>query len=98
MDACGDNCLAGGRVYDGNGDHCMPCFRPCRTTMSNPAIEPDQREAALGPPRFTLRALLAAMTLVGCLFGLMSAVGSVWSLVILLFAGLVCAHVLGNSL
>jgi len=66
--------------------------------MPDSPIDFDEREAALGPPRFTLRTLLLAMTLLGCLFGLMTALGGQWSLVILLFSGLVLAHVLGNSL
>jgi hypothetical protein len=53
--------------------------------------------SALDPPRFSLRALLLAMTALGCLFGLMSAVGGTWSLVLVFFLSLTLAHVLGNS-
>lgn len=58
----------------------------------------DERTRLLGPPRFTLRALWVAITLMGCLFALMTALGAMWSLVILLFSGLLVAHVAGNSL
>jgi hypothetical protein len=53
--------------------------------------------SALEPPRFSLRALLLAMTALGCLFGLMAAVGGTWSLVLVFFLSLILAHVLGNS-
>jgi hypothetical protein len=66
--------------------------------MSTTTGEPDLQQSALGPPQFTLRALLAAITLLSCLFALMSAVGTLWSLVLALFLSLVSAHVLGNSL
>ncbi len=52
----------------------------------------------MGPPRFTLRELLLAMTALSGLFGLMAAVGLWWSMAILLFLSLVLAHVLANSL
>ena len=54
-------------------------------------------DAALKPPQFTLRALLVAMTALACLFAVMTAVGSVWSLAILLLLALVSAHVVGNA-
>lgn len=66
--------------------------------MAERAPGRDELHAALDPPRFSLRTLLVVMTALGCLFGLMTAVGSVWSTVILLFLSLVLAHVLGNSL
>jgi hypothetical protein len=53
---------------------------------------------AVGPPRFTLRTMLLAVAALGCLFGVMSALGTVWSVAILLFGCLVAGHVLGNSL
>ena len=53
---------------------------------------------AVGPPRFTLRTMLLAVTALGCLFGVMSVLGTVWSVAILLFGCLVAGHVLGNSL
>ncbi len=43
-------------------------------------------------------ALLVAITLLSCLFALMSALGTLWSLVLAMFLSLVLAHVLGNSL
>ena len=58
----------------------------------------DESPSALGPPRFSLRTLWLVMTLLCCLFGLMSIVGAMWSLALALFIGLVAAHVLGNSL
>ncbi len=57
----------------------------------------DDHEGPLGPPRFSLRSLFLAVTALGCLFGAMAALGSFWSLVILLFAALVAAHVIGNA-
>jgi len=66
--------------------------------MSATTHQPDDREAGLGPPRFTLRALLVVVTLAGCLFGLMTALGGVWSMAILMFLCLIAAHVAGNSL
>lgn len=52
----------------------------------------------LGPPRFSLRALLATMTGLCCMFATMSVIGPMGSIVILLFFCLAVAHVLGNSL
>lgn len=66
--------------------------------MSSTTPQHDDLEAALGPPRFSLRALLVAVTVLCCVFGLMTALGSVWSMAILLFLCLVLAHVLGNSM
>jgi hypothetical protein len=74
------------------------CAGPVISNMAEQAPGHDELRAALDPPRFSLRTLLVVMTALGCLFGLMTAVGSVWSMVILLFLGLVSAHVLGNSL
>src|SRR4029077_15794943 len=59
--------------------------------------KPELPGSALEPPRFSLRALLLATTALGCLFGLMSAVGGTWSLVLVFFLSLILAHVLGNS-
>jgi hypothetical protein len=66
--------------------------------MCGQTLRPEERVEVLGPPRFTLRTLLAVITGLCCLFGLMAALGSLWSIAILLIAGLVLAHVLGNSL
>lgn len=64
-----------------------------------PLHEPqDPQQPALGPPRFSLRTLLAAISLLCCLFALMSAIGLLWSTALVLFLGLILAHVLGNSL
>ena len=59
-----------------------------------PNEDPD---AALKPPQFTLRTLLVVMTALACLFAVMTAVGSLWSLAILLLLALVSAHVVGNA-
>jgi hypothetical protein len=53
--------------------------------------------AALKPPQFTLRTLLLTMTVLACLLALMTAIGSLWSLAILLLLSLVLAHVVGNA-
>ena len=66
--------------------------------MSHEMLEPVDRRDALGPPRFTLRTLLLVVTALGCLFGVMAALGSSWSILILLFGCLVAGHVIGNSL
>jgi hypothetical protein len=66
--------------------------------MPDEAFHPEQSTAVLEPPRFSLRTLLLAMTALGCLFGLLTAVGNSWSLLILFFLSLATAHVLGNSL
>lgn len=57
----------------------------------------DDPDAALKPPQFTLRTMLVVMAAVAGLFAVMSAVGSLWSLAILLFLGLVAAHVAANA-
>ena len=67
-------------------------------TMSHETLEPVDRPDALGPPRFTLRTMLLVVTALGCLFGVMAALGSSWSIIILLFGCLVAGHVIGNSL
>jgi hypothetical protein len=66
--------------------------------MSATVPQHDDHEAGLGPPRFTLRTLLLAVTAMGCLFGLMTVLGSLWSMAILFFSCLIMGHVLGNSL
>jgi len=57
----------------------------------------DDPDALLKPPQFTLRALLVLITAVACLFAVMTAVGSLWSVAILLLLALVSAHVVGNA-
>jgi hypothetical protein len=61
-------------------------------------IPPEDPDATLRPPQFTLRTLLVAITLLACAFAVMTAIGSVWTLAILLFAALVAGHVVGNAL
>jgi hypothetical protein len=59
-----------------------------------PNEDPD---AVLKPPQFTLRTMLVVVTAVACLLAVMTAVGSFWSLAILLFLALISAHVAGNA-
>ena len=66
--------------------------------MSAIGQQHDLDGSALGPPRFSLRALLAVVSVLCVLFALMSAVGTIWSLMIVFFLSLVMAHVMGNSL
>ena len=66
--------------------------------MSHETQQSVDNPQAVGPPRFTLRTMLLAVTALGCLFGLMSALGTVWSVAILMFGCLLAGHVLGNSL
>jgi hypothetical protein len=66
--------------------------------MSHTLDQHEIPQPALGPPRFSLRALLLAVSALCCLFALMAAVGLVWSAAIALLLTLVLAHVLGNSL
>ena len=65
--------------------------------VEHPPPPTEDPDAALKPPQFTLRTLLVAMTALACLFAVMTAVGSVWSLAILLLLALVSAHVVGNA-
>ncbi len=60
--------------------------------------QPDDQPVGIGPPRFTLRTLLLIVTLAGCLFGVMSALGTMWSMGMLMILCLIFAHVAGNSL
>lgn len=60
--------------------------------------QPGPARSGLEPPRFTLRTLMIVVTALGCLFGFMSAMGALWSMVILLFVCLALAHVIGNTL
>ncbi len=66
--------------------------------MSHEPQQSVDNPKAVGPPRFTLRTMLLAVTALGCLFGVMSALGTVWSVAILMFGCLLAGHVLGNSL
>src|ERR1700731_950167 len=58
----------------------------------------ENRDAVLEPPRFTLRGLWIVITALGCLFGVMTAVGALSSAALVFFLALVAAHVMGNSL
>ncbi len=60
--------------------------------------QPDDHQVGIGPPRFSLRTLLLVVTVAGCLFGVMSALGTIWSMGMLIILCLVFAHVAGNSL
>ncbi|MEX2114736.1 MAG: hypothetical protein WD845_16205 [Pirellulales bacterium] len=55
-------------------------------------------EPALRPPRFSLRTLWLAVTVLCCLFAVMASLGALWSAMLLLFLCLGAAHVIGNSL
>lgn len=66
--------------------------------MAATAPQHDEHGSALEPPRFSLRSLLMAMTVLSCLFAVLAAVGIIWSAMILFFSSLVFAHVLGNTL
>jgi hypothetical protein len=66
--------------------------------MTSLVPQPEDLPVSLGPPRFTLRTLLLAVTLAGCLFGVMQALGTLWSMGMLMILCLVFAHVAGNSL
>ena len=59
---------------------------------------PEDDDATLKPPQFSLRSLLVGTTAVAALLTLMMAVGAMWSLAILFLVFLVAAHVIGNSL
>jgi hypothetical protein len=58
----------------------------------------DDPDATLKPPQFTLRTLLLVVTALAGLLAVMTAVGSLWSMAILLVVVLVSAHVIGNAL
>ena len=60
--------------------------------------QPDDRQVGIGPPRFSLRTLLLIVTVAGCLFGVMSVLGTLWSMGMLMILCLIFAHVAGNSL
>ena len=66
--------------------------------LSDELPRPDDPDATLKPPQFTLRVLLIGMAVVAVLLGLLTAVGAYWSMAILLLLVLVSAHVAGNSL
>lgn len=66
--------------------------------MATTLGEHELSESALNRPQFTLRALFGAVTLLCCLFALMSALGAPGSLMLLLVVMLALAHVVGNSL
>jgi hypothetical protein len=49
-------------------------------------------------PQFCLRTLMLSVTLCGVLFATMSALGGLWSVMLILFLSLAAAHVFGNAL
>lgn len=51
-----------------------------------------------GPPRFSLRTLFLTITLFGCLFAAVAALGAVKGSVVVLAVLLILAHVFGNSI
>ena len=59
---------------------------------------PEDHDATLKPPQFSLRSLLIGTTVVAVLLALMTVVGTLWSLAILFLVLLMAAHVVGNSL
>ena len=58
----------------------------------------DEPSLAFMRPQFCLRTLMLSVTLCGVLFALMSALGGLWSIMLVLFLSLAVAHVLGNVL
>lgn len=66
--------------------------------MVDHAPPPEDSDGTLKPPQFTLRTLLIAMTALACLLAVMTAIGSWWSMAVLLVLALVSAHVAGNAL
>ncbi len=63
-----------------------------------PSLPPDEHDATLKTPQFSLRTLLVVTTVAAGLLALMMSVGAVWAMAILFFLALVGAHVIGNSL
>jgi hypothetical protein len=59
---------------------------------------PEDDDATLKPPQFSLRSLMIGTTVLAALLTVMTALGTVWSLAILFLVLLAAAHVLGNSL
>ena len=66
--------------------------------MATTDLRETEPVVALDPPQFTLRTLWIIVTVCGLLFALMATLGVMASVAIGLFASLVFAHVLGNSL
>ena len=66
--------------------------------MAGPIKNSDAPSLTLGRPQFCLRTLMLMVTLCGVLFALMSALGGLWSLMLILFLSLAAAHVLGNAI
>jgi hypothetical protein len=64
----------------------------------SPPPPPEDHDATLRLPQFSLRTLLIGTSLVALLLALMMAIGTGWSLAILFLVVLVTGHVLGNSL
>lgn len=61
-------------------------------------VPPQDGHRALKPPQFSLRTLFFTVTILCCVFALMSAVGAIWSLILSVSALLIAAHVIGNAL
>lgn len=76
----------------------LPHFEASSSLTEQPPPVPEDYDATLKPPQFSLRSLLIGTTVVAALLTVMTAVGTVWSLAILFLVLLVAAHVLGNSL
>ncbi len=75
---------------------CRALSEPSVTEQPPPL--PEDHDATLKPPQFSLRSLLIGTTAVAALLALMTAIGTVWSVAILFLVLLVAAHVVGNSL
>jgi hypothetical protein len=58
----------------------------------------DEPSLTWGRPQFCLRTLMLSITLCGVLFAAMSALGGLWSIMLILFLSLAAAHVFGNAL
>jgi len=65
--------------------------------MPSTLPQEDSQGSALEPPQFSLRLLLWSMTAVGCLLGVMVAVGKFAALTLAFFIFLVLAHIVGNA-
>jgi hypothetical protein len=66
--------------------------------MAGLTKNPDEPSLTFMRPQFCLRTLMLSVTLCGVLFALMSALGGLWSIMIVLFLSLVVAHIFGNAL
>ncbi len=66
--------------------------------MSDESPLPEDPDATLKPPQFTLRTLLIGMAVVAVLLGVATTVGTYWSMAVGLLLVLIAGHVAGNSL